>query len=330
MRADALRGFRELAGELGGDGDALLRSAGIDPAALADGDSYISFRRVINLLERAAAELSCPDFGMRMAVAAGPDILGPLSVAMRTAETPREALVLAGRFMHFHNPSVVLRIGSFDTGHDFIGVGVRMRRLPRATQVFERGVAMTHRALVILCGPEFRPSAVWMSHAAISPPAVYRAVFGVAPAFRMPENGVIVARGQLDALQPARNAQIKRMAEHFLESVAPMRDDALAPRARLVVGRMMRAGGCAQSDLASTLGLHERTLQRRLKAEDTSFDAIKDDVRRDIAQMYLPQKQVPLSHIAEMLGYAEASAFTRACQRWFGASPREVRKRAAA
>jgi AraC-like DNA-binding protein len=332
VRADALRGFRELANELGGDGEALLRASGIDPAALADGDSYVSYRRVISVVERTAAALNCPDLGLRMAERTGAEMLGPLSVAMHNADTVRDAMALAQRFMHFHNPTVVLATTRIDGDTDFISLDVRMRRPPKHPQTFERGVATVHRYLVAVCGSSYAPKAIHFQHAALSPPARYRAVFGVAPLFSMPEAGVGVARAVLDAPLKGSNAQLRRIAEHYLESVAPRAalTDAVAPRARVIVTRMMRTGACTQADLADALGLHERTLQRRLKAEDTSFEMLRDDVRREIAQSYLGQRSVPLAHIAEMLGYAEASAFTRACQRWFGQAPRDVRKRLAA
>lgn len=329
VRAEALRGFRELVRELGGDGDALLRASGIDPASIEDIDAYISFRRVIDVLERAAKALNCPDFGLRFARSVT-DVLGPISVAMRNAETARQALTIAKRYMHFHNPSIMMDIEPFGDGHEFVCVGLSMTRPPRnVTQTAERGVAMVHNALVFLCGSAYRPKHVWFEHAPLSPLPVYRDVFGETPSFNKDKNGLAVASSLLDAPHPAANAQMRRITEHYLASVAPPRadSDAIAPRARLVIAQLVRAGVATQGELARALGMHERTLQRRLKSEETSFEALRDDVRREIAQSYLAQPSVPLSHIAEMLGYAEASAFTRAARRWFGASPRDVRKK---
>jgi AraC-like DNA-binding protein len=330
VRAEALRGFRELANELGGDGDALLREAGIDPAALADSDRYLPYRRVIAVVEHAAAELNCPDFGLRMAERVGVGMLGPLSVAMLSADNTRAALVIAQRYFHFHNPSVALTIAPFDDTHDFIGFYLRMRRPPRCPQTFERGVATVHGFLKTACGEAYAPKEICFTHAALSPPGVYRAVFGMAPVFGATQSGVAAARSVLDAPLIGQNPQVRRLAEHFLESVATSAGDALAPKARAIIARLMRVGDCTQADLARTLGLHERTLQRRLQAEGTTFEMLRDDVRRELAQAYLAQRNIPLAHVAEMLGYAEASAFTRASQRWFGASPREVRKKLAA
>lgn len=331
VRADALRGFREIIAELGGDGDALLRESGLDPNALSDGDAYLSYRRVIQLVERSAKALNAPDLGLRMAERTGVSMLGPLSVAMYNSETVRDAVTVARRFFHFHNPAVEFALARYDSESDLISLDVRMRRAPHHPQTYERGVATLHSFLTAVCGPAYKPKEVRFQHAALSPLPRYRAVFGVAPMFGAAASGVVVTRRFVDAPLIGANAQLRKIAEHFLESVAPAAtaDDALAPRARIIVARLMRLGDCTQDDLARAFGLHERTLQRRLKLEDTSFEDIRDDVRRELAQNYLAQRGIPLAHIAEMLGYAEPSAFTRASQRWFGQAPRDVRKRMA-
>jgi AraC-like DNA-binding protein len=71
--------------------------------------------------------------------------------------------------------------------------------------------------------------------------------------------------------------------------------------------------------------MHPRTLQRRLREEGTTFEAIKDEARQDLAQRYLAQPDVPLTQITALLGYSEQSALGRSCRRWFGATPREMR-----
>jgi AraC-like DNA-binding protein len=73
--------------------------------------------------------------------------------------------------------------------------------------------------------------------------------------------------------------------------------------------------------------MHPRTLQRRLREEGTTFEAIKDEVRRDLAQRYLSQPDVPISQVAELLDYGEQSALGRSCRRWFDTSPRSLRAR---
>jgi AraC-like DNA-binding protein len=72
--------------------------------------------------------------------------------------------------------------------------------------------------------------------------------------------------------------------------------------------------------------MHPRTLQRRLSEERATFEAILDDVRRQLARHYLTTTDMPLSQVAGLLGLSEQSALTRCCRRWWGRTPTAVRK----
>ena len=79
--------------------------------------------------------------------------------------------------------------------------------------------------------------------------------------------------------------------------------------------------------IARRLFLSPRTLHRRLEDEDTSFRAVKDSLRRDLATEWLAKTQRPLGRIGADLGFADAAAFYRAFTAWTGSGPREFRKR---
>jgi AraC-like DNA-binding protein len=96
---------------------------------------------------------------------------------------------------------------------------------------------------------------------------------------------------------------------------------------RGVILHALGTENCSNELVASELHLHPRTLLRRLKDEATSFQAVKDAVRRDAALYYLQRTKLDLTQIAQKLGYAEHSVLTRSCVRWFSASPRQVRSR---
>jgi AraC-like DNA-binding protein len=70
-----------------------------------------------------------------------------------------------------------------------------------------------------------------------------------------------------------------------------------------------------------------RTLHRRLEDEGTSFRAIKDSLRRELATDWLTKTSRPLSRIGADLGFADAAAFFRAFAGWTGSGPREYRRR---
>ncbi|MCX7145687.1 MAG: AraC family transcriptional regulator [Sulfuritalea sp.] len=83
----------------------------------------------------------------------------------------------------------------------------------------------------------------------------------------------------------------------------------------------------ALPEISRRLFLSPRTLHRRLEDEGTSFRAIKDGLRRDLATDWLTKTTRPLSRIGADLGFADAAAFYRAFAGWTGSGPREYRSR---
>jgi len=70
----------------------------------------------------------------------------------------------------------------------------------------------------------------------------------------------------------------------------------------------------------------ERTLQRRLEEEASSFVQLLNETRRELAEQYLNRLHLSLAQAAYLLGFSEQSSFFRACKRWFGLPPGEYRR----
>jgi len=85
-------------------------------------------------------------------------------------------------------------------------------------------------------------------------------------------------------------------------------------------------GQLKMEQAAESLHITTRTLRRKLIDEGTSFQTLKDDVRRDSAIHFLSQPSVPISEISRQLGFSEPAAFTRAFKQWTGVSPASYRK----
>jgi AraC-like DNA-binding protein len=73
--------------------------------------------------------------------------------------------------------------------------------------------------------------------------------------------------------------------------------------------------------------MSQRTLQRRLGEEGSSFSAVLDDLRFELAAELIRDRDYPLMAIAHDLGYRDQAHFTRAFRRWTGMSPSEYRSR---
>lgn len=88
----------------------------------------------------------------------------------------------------------------------------------------------------------------------------------------------------------------------------------------------------AWPDLAGTaqaMHMSVSTLQRNLASEGTTFQALKDALRRDMAISRLNTSSVPLAELAMELGFSDSTAFQRAFKLWTGSPPGAYRKRAA-
>jgi AraC-like DNA-binding protein len=107
-------------------------------------------------------------------------------------------------------------------------------------------------------------------------------------------------------------------------------DDGCAASVRRRLRGSIGAGGWPRLEqVARELRLAPTTLRRRLEAEGTSYQQIKDELRRDAAIHHLRDGRLSIAAIATLLGFQEASAFHRAFKRWSGQQPGEYRRAAA-
>jgi AraC-like DNA-binding protein len=109
--------------------------------------------------------------------------------------------------------------------------------------------------------------------------------------------------------------------------IAELGDDhaSLADRVRRAIFHLLQRDAMTIARVAQTLGMSSRSLQRQLRDEKTSFRALVDDVRRELAISHVAAGHTPLSAIALLLDFSDASAFHRSFRRWTGKSPSEFR-----
>lgn len=98
----------------------------------------------------------------------------------------------------------------------------------------------------------------------------------------------------------------------------------LAHRVRDYLGQQ-QAGATVQQ-VATALHLSVRTLSRRLAAEGTHFQAVKDEVRRDLAVQQLTSSDLPLATLSGQLGFEDLASFNRAFRNWTGSTPGSYRR----
>ena len=167
-------------------------------------------------------------------------------------------------------------------------------------------------------------------HQPVSPLKTYRRYFGCEVRFGQDADGIVFSDRDLAApiLDPdavAYESAVSFIGTRFTRHLPP-----LQAQARGVVMRLLGSPDCTNDRIAAELNLHPRTLHRRLREEGTSFQQVKDEVRRDTMLYYLEHTDLDFARISERLGFAEQSVMTRRCNGWFSASPTRVRAQARA
>ena len=99
----------------------------------------------------------------------------------------------------------------------------------------------------------------------------------------------------------------------------------LVANVRSEIVRGLARGRFALGDCAEALGTSQRTLERRLAEHGTPYQELVDGVRRGLALRLLKDTR-GIEEVALLLGYTERSSFHRACLRWFGKTPLELRR----
>lgn len=305
-----------------------LAAAGIDPA---DSASRVPIARYAELYNLVSRDMEDEGFGL-FSRPMPPGSFEFLCRGLIGAPTLAEALERAGRFLRLVLPD--LEVGLVRAGETAELVIREQRRLaldatdPARVFAFEWLLRLLHGLACWLVGRGLALDAVAFPY---PPPAhaddyalIYteRSTFGAA---------ALTASFRTHLLDlPIRRDEAALTA--FLDG-APGKLTLLYRRDREMVLRvrdLLRAALPALPDqeaVAARLNLSGRTLHRRLAEEGSSFRAIKDALRRDLALARLARGDDAVAVIAADLGYADPSAFYRAFVEWTGMAPSDYRRR---
>jgi AraC-like DNA-binding protein len=154
----------------------------------------------------------------------------------------------------------------------------------------------------------------------------YVDAFQCLPVFNASRNSLLFPLADVTAPLPTSNPLLARLHDQFAGDYLKHFDHAqVSHRGREIIVQLLPDHEPRRDEVARALGMSERTLQRRLEEEGTSFQDLLDDTRRELAAQYLGRLQLSLAEAAYLLGFADQSSFSRACKRWFELSPGQYR-----
>lgn len=320
---------RHAADRLGPDSAAVtgaLAAAGLARPEAA-GEERVPCSGFVAFLE-AAARLTGDDLlGLNLGVAYDLRASGLGGYAVIAAPTVRAALRAAVRYGALRDTGAVHALAE-GAGVARFRIEHRSARFRASRHATEFKAGMVLAAGLRWVGQGFRPAEMRFAHPrGASRPAVERR-FGCPVRFGAAATEMLFASGQLD--MPMRGADpylavlVGRHAEAALAGVGPL-PGSLRGGVERTVTAALPGGVPTLEQVAEGLGLGPRTLARRLADEGTSYRRLVDALRRDMATNLLADPDLDLAQIAELLGYAEQSAFTNAFRRWTGQPPRRFR-----
>ncbi|MFT4265606.1 MAG: AraC family transcriptional regulator [Xenophilus sp.] len=324
---DSLRCFPELVRQLGGDPDLILGRASIAPQLLDKPGSFIEYRALLNVMQQAATDLDCPDFGLKLAcMQGGNKSIGPVGVVMKNSKTLGQAIGYCAKNIHAYSVATRIRFVPDRPNHKLlVRLEILLDRVPDRRQAVEHALMLASLNIREVTGSGARVRKVLFTHEPQAPLRVYRQYFNCEVAFGETADGLILTEDDLLCPVVEPDSRVYEMATTFIESRFPHVEASIQSRVRSMIEQYIGTKDCTNERIAAEFCLHPRTLQRRLRAEGTSFEDIKDEIRRELALRYIQNGDMPLKRVAEKLGYAETSVLSRSCFRWFSVSPRELR-----
>jgi AraC-like DNA-binding protein len=324
VRAAALTDYREVAAAAGLDPLRMLADAGLSPGLLHDPDLKIPADRVGQLLEASARASGLESFGLRMAEKRQLSNLGPVGLLIRDQPTLRDSMVVLLRYHVLLNGSLSLMIEE-SAGVVVIREEVIVGRAVPVRQAVEMAVGVMLRMMRQFLGPDWKPRRVCFMHPAPRDPSTHLRVFGPCVEFDHDFNGIVCSKADLDARNASADPAMARYAQQLLDASLQQETPTMIDEVRRAVLLLLPSGRCSIEQVAASLGIVCRTVQRRLSEQGLSFSALVNGLRVELATRYVTETERPLTEVSSLLGFSAPSGFSRWYHGQFGCSPKQAR-----
>jgi AraC-like DNA-binding protein len=332
VAASVTRRILELAVARGGDRKALLDRSAIAAAELEDHDNRIPLDSHIALLRAAKVECRDPAFALHYGEGVNLAEVSVVGLIGYASETMADAFVQLARYSRLIvdldlGPGERFRLAQDDEGPWIVDGRPDPNFYPELTEIaFAQMVTGTRRF-----GDTPFVQEVRVTHADPGYSSEYERILGAPVAFDSERNAMRIDpawAGHRVALEPRYAFGIlSRHADQLLAALDA--DTTMRGRVERAIMPILHKGAVDMVGIAAGLGFSRDTLYRRLKAEETTFEKVLDELRHRLALDYLANGKVSVNETAYLVGFSDPAPFSRAFKRWTGRSPAEARRSAA-
>ncbi|MEZ5585872.1 MAG: AraC family transcriptional regulator [Sedimenticolaceae bacterium] len=304
----------------------VFRQAGLDPAQWNEPGARFEEVRLDQAWLIATELTSDPCIGLRVARCFNPASLQSLGFAWLTSDSLYDALARTVRYFRAISDAVELEL-SLAGDECRLSIGKILYR--RRSQDQSRDALWA--SVISLCrvstGEGFAP--VSLELARPQPPCVadFYALFRAPIRFGADRDVMVFRREDVERPLPTANRALALHNERIVaDYMTRLDEDNFADRVRIRLIESLPSGGIEAEDVARALNMSVRTLQRRLADEGTSYTALLDRARHELAVRFIGEQRMPVKEATFVLGFSEPANFSRAFKRWTGVSPTEFRQ----
>jgi AraC-like DNA-binding protein len=316
-----LRGMFGAFERLGYDIDSLLAPFRLRRADVEDPDGRIPVKVCAEIFAAVKRERRVKNLALRVAVEMPIGANPLLDYLVCTSESVGEGLKQLARHLGLVNPAIRL---AFREEEDAIRVLVEGTDDPFTVELT---VSLSVLRMMRESGDQFRATRVCFRH---GPEDVseFEAVLRCEVDSRSSWSGFALSREAwrlpLRRRDPALRSWLERKAAKIL--ALQTGKEGVAMEVRRLLATLPRENDMSIEVVAQRLAMSPRTLQRRLAEEQTSFEDLRDAMRKQVAEEYLSDPTLSVGEVAFLLGFSEPGAFHRAFKRWYKITPQAFRK----
>jgi AraC-like DNA-binding protein len=323
----SLAGLPQVLEKLGVAPEPLLKSAGLSAGDLTNPQRSATFAEMDRLIGVCRKQSRCEHLGLLLGQHVDLRAFGIAGRLAANSPTVGDALHDLARHFVLHDSggslSVAIREDRATLSYGIHAPGVR-----NTDQVYDLAVAAMCNVMRQLCGAEWTPGMVLLPRK--RPPSIehYRQLLRAPLRFDSLQAGVVFPATWLTRTVERADPLLHEILRSRAAMDVTGRDPLLYGDARRAIRELLPTGKCSRLTVAQRLGLHERTLGRRLQAAGTTFQELLDAVRAEQARQLLHDTRMPVARVAASLGFGDSTVFARAFRRWSGLTPREFRAQA--
>jgi AraC-like DNA-binding protein len=319
--------FAQEATRQGVDRRQLIKGTGFSLKDLEDSDTLKTYDQIVALIDNARRLCPLPGLGLRIGRDQSPTQWGILGYAMMCCKTVRHMMAM---LIKYHRIAASMAEFYFREEREFAYLEIRPPGVlhDALATVVEEHFSSVMSGMRLLTGRmDIRPTELRLSYAKPDYARLYGEVFGCPVHFSRPSNTLVLEKKWLNL--PVTNSSF--LSSQMAERICAMQlkrqyvEHDVVHRVRYLLLEHTSTFPDAE-EIASILHMTSRTLRNRLHAQGTSFQAILDNVRQQLAINYLEQTDLSVDYICGLVGFNDASNFRRAFRQWTGMNPSDLRE----